>query len=275
MDAQTMANTSSPFARRQTRLVIVRANGPLFYSVAAASLLETFAPRRAERVLHFFHGDEALCDWIRNEWSPRGAARAEKLREYIEITWPEFDWRAAHDQYRSAIEQKGGSGPHRATAAQDALARCVAAAESALFYRTLARWADDVVLRDMARVMAHEETLAFAYFRSAFERRARVDHVGFAAAWRTALCCVRAARDTGVRLAFEASVAQWGPNTPFPAIDYIEFAKRMKSVIERQARLGFLERVLFRPWERIPEIPVVQPQQVVNKWFRPVLREAV
>ena len=209
--------------------------GRFFYSVGAASLLEAFAPLYAERMLHFFRGDQALCDWIRNEWSPRKAARAKALREYIATTWPEFDWCAAHEQYRSAIEQNGGPGPHRATAAHEALARCVAAAQSALFYRALARWADDVVLRDMARAMAQEEALSFAYFRAAFERRARVERVGFVAAWRTALSCVRAARDTGVRLAFEAIVAQWGPNTPFPAIDYIEFAKRMKGVIERQA----------------------------------------
>lgn len=273
MDAETKPNTSS-HARRQTRLVIVRANGPLFHSVAAASLLESFAPLYAERVLHFFRGDQVLCDWIRNEWSPRKLARAKELREHIETTWPEFDWCAAHEQYRSAIEQNGGPGPHRATAAHEALARCVAAAQSALFYRALARWADDVVLRDMARVMAQEEALSFAYFRAAFERRARVERVGFAAAWRTALGCVRAARDTGVRIAFEAIVAQWGPNTPFPAIDYIEFVRRMKGVVERQARLGLPERVLFRPWGRVPQVAAVQPQQPVSKWFKPVLGQA-
>lgn len=274
MDAQTMSNTSSHLARRQTRLAIVHANGPFFYSVAAASLLEAFAPRYAERVLHFFRGDQTLCDWIRNEWSPRKVARAKELREYIETTWPEFDWRAAHEQYGSAIEQNGGPGPHRATAAHEALARCVAAAQSALFYRALARWADDLILRDMARVMAQEEALSFAYFRAAFERRARVERVGFVAAWRTALSCVRAARDTGVRLAFEAIVAQWGPNTPFPAIDYIEFAKRMKGVIERQARLGLPERVLFWSWKRVPRVAAVAPRQSVSKWFKPVLAQA-
>ena len=60
-----------------------------------------------------------------------------------------------------------------------------------------------------------------------------MERVGFAAAWRTALGCVRFARDTGVRLAFDALLTQWGPNAPFPAIDYAEFVKRMKSVIER------------------------------------------
>lgn len=274
MDAQTMPNTSSRFARRQTRLVIVRANGPLFYSVAAASLLEAFAPRYTERMLHFFRGDEALCDWIRNDWSPRKVARAKELREYIQTTWPEFDWCAAQEQYGSAIEQNGGPGPHRATAAHEALARCVAAAQSALFYRALARWSDDLILRDMARVMAQEEALSFAYFRAAFERRARVERVGFATAWRTALGCVRAARDTGVRFAFEAIVAQWGPNTPFPAIDYIEFVKRMKGVVERQARLGLPERVLFRPWTRVPQVAAVAPKQPIARWFNPVLAQA-
>ena len=106
MDAQTMPNTSSRFARRQTRLVIVRANGPLFYGIAAASLLEALAPRHAERMLHCFRADHALCDWMRTEWLPRKAARAQELREYVENTWPEFDWSAAHEQHRALAAER-------------------------------------------------------------------------------------------------------------------------------------------------------------------------
>ena len=273
MDAQT-TNISSR-SRRQTRLAIVRANGPFFCSVAAASLLEALAPAYAERVLHFFRGDQTLCDWIRNEWVPRKAARAKALRDYIETTWPEFDWCASQEQYRSAIEQHGGPGHHRVTAAHEALARCVAAAQAALFYRALARWADDVVLRDLAGAMAQEEALSFASFRAAFERRARVESVGFVAAWCTALRCVRSARDTDVRLAFEAVVAQSGANTPFPAIDYIEFAARMKSVIERHARPGLPERVLFWAWGRVPHAAAVRVKQpLLASGFKPVLAKA-
>jgi hypothetical protein len=274
MNAQTLPNSPNRCVRRQTRLVIVRANGPLYYSIAAASLLEATAPQHAERLLHLYRGDHALCDWMRTEWLPRKAARARELREYVENTWPEFDWLAAHEQHRALMQEGRGAVPQRPTAAHEALARCTAAAQSALFYRAVARWADDTALREMARAMAQEESQSFAYFRAAFERRARVERVGFAATWRTTLACVRCARDTHVRLAFDVLVAQCGPNVPFPALDYLEFVRRMKSVVERHARLGLAERLLFWPWNKIPVVPVTECAQPVATSFRPVLAKA-
>jgi hypothetical protein len=225
-------------------------------------------------MLHHFRDDHVFCDWMRTEWLPRKVARAQALREYIENTWPEFDWTMAHEQHGARIEQNGGAAPQRATAAHEALARCVGAAQSALFYRCLARWADDTQLREMARAMAQAEAQSFAHFRAAFERRARAERVSFTAAWCTALACVRSTRDTGVRLAFDALVGLWGPNAPFPAIDYPEFVQRMKSVVLRYAQLSLPERVLFGPWKTLPSARIAPTFLPVAKGFRPVLVQA-
>lgn len=274
MEARATSNTARQFAHRPVQLVIVRANGPLFYSVAGAALLESNVALCAGRMLHFFAGDRELCAWIRGEWWPRKAARAEALRQYVQTTWPEFDWAAASDQYRDLSEADGGLGPKRPTAAHEALARCTGAAQSALFYRSLARWADDARLREMARTMAQEEAASLPRFRAAFERRARVHRLGFIGAWRTALACVRTARDVHLPLAFNALLVQWGPNAPFPEIGYDEFVVRMRSVIERRGDVGTPERLLFRGWTRRPRVRIEQAAVPAPAWFKPLFRAA-
>jgi len=78
-------NTSRP-AQRSIQLVLVRANGPLFYSVAAASLMEALTPLYAQRMRQFFGVDQAFSAWVDREWLPAKAARAAALRDYIAKT---------------------------------------------------------------------------------------------------------------------------------------------------------------------------------------------
>src|SRR5687767_6360628 len=164
--------TSPRPAQRSVQHVLIRANGPLFYSLASASILEADMPLAADRLLHFFGADQVLAQWLKSEWLPRKVARAGQLREYVETTWPEYDWVAGHEHYR-ALAEAGGAGPLRRTGVHEALARCVATAQSGVFYRSLARWAEDRRLRELARMMAGEEALSFVHFRHLYDRRLR------------------------------------------------------------------------------------------------------
>ncbi len=230
MEARATCNAIRSFAHRPIRLVIVRANGPFFYSVAAAALLESNVAANAERMGRFFAGDGELCAWIHGEWRPRKADRAEQLRWYVEAIWPEFDWPAAWEHYRALSEVDGGAGPRQPTAAHEALARCMVAAQAAVFYRTLTRWADDARLRDMARTMAREEAASLPRFRAAFEQRARARGLNFVGAWRT----VPGARLSRVRRPYargnRASRRSWGAGArAIPAVEEIPSGQRRKS----------------------------------------------
>jgi hypothetical protein len=222
-----------------------------------------------------FRTDRAFCEWMESEWLPHKAARAAALREYVEKTWPELDWTAAFEQCRGAAESDGGLGPHKPTAAHEALAHCVAATESGVFYRSVARWADDPRLREMAAMIAHEEALSFPHFRAAYERRARIQGFGLFAAWRATQAYMRSARDLHLATAFRTIRAQCGPNVPFPVMDYAEFLTRMRAVVERHGDLGTVERMLLRPWKSrpcMPNIPESQPRAAAC--FRPVFKVA-
>ena len=273
MKAHTLSTTTR-FVHRPVQEVIVRANAPLFYSIAVAALLESGAALYAQRLLEFLAGDGELCAWIRGEWWPRKAARAAELRKYVESMWPELDWAAAQDEYEALTAVDGGFGPKRPTAAHEVLARCVSTAQTALFYRCLARWADDPRLRAMARAMAREEASSLPRFRAAFERRARADRLSFIGAWRTAFDCARSARDSHVSLAFSVLSRQWGPNTPFPEIGYDEFVERMRAVIMRCGEPGLPERLLFRPWLHRPRMRAEEPSPGTPMWFNQLFRAA-
>ena len=269
MNAISTPPTATP--RRQTRHVIVRANAPLFYSIAIASLLETHAAQHPERLLECLGVDSHLGDWIRNEWLPRKEKRAAALRQYVADYWPEFDWAAASDHYRSLLAQEASPALHRATGGFEALVRCANAAQAGVYYRALAKWSDDHALRTLARGMAEEEADASTRFGATFERRGRREQIGLLRAWRTVRACVRASRDMRVRLAFDALNAQCSFNSPFPVLAYPEFIARMRAVIERCAQPRWSERLLFKAWARVPALAVESTRQPALAGFKPVL----
>jgi hypothetical protein len=166
-------------------------------------------------------------------------------------------------------------GPHKPTAAHEALAHCVAATQSGVFYRSVARWADDPQLREVAAGIAREEALSFGHFRAAYERCARAQRFGLISAWRTAAACMRSARDLHLALAFRALGAHCRAQVPFPVLDYPEFLIRMRAVIECHGHLGAAERILLRTWKNRPRMMKRQETQArISPNFRPVLQAA-
>ena len=125
MESKALRQSEARLAARPVQLVLVRANAPLFYSLAAASLLEVGTPLAADRLLCFFGCDGVFAEWVRREWLPHKLGRAQLIRQYVQTTWPEYDWFAGHDQYRAMVSD--GPIARGATAAHEALSRCVAA----------------------------------------------------------------------------------------------------------------------------------------------------
>ena len=235
--------------RRQTRLVIVRANGPLFYSVAIASFLEAVA-------------------------SGADTRRAAFLRDYVQQCWPEVDWAAALEHYRGLLATNGVAAPYRATPAREVLARCANAAQAALYYRALARWSDDHALRAFGRESALEAAGDFQRLRGTFDASARRERLGMLKSWQVVLACVRHARDMRVRLAFEALSAHCGPNAPFPTMPYPEFLQRMQAVIRRCAAPAWTETLVFGEWRRPAVVAAPAARQAPRASFRPVFAAA-
>ena len=258
----TIPGGQSQIARARA---LVRFNGLTFSGLAVASFLETAAERQASRLAAAFAAIPGVAHWLEQAWCPGRAAIGRQLREYIEATWPEFDWKTAycefHDRYRPSSGLRGQAGAARA-----AIGLCVAAAQAAVFYRALARGADEPALRDLARDAARAHAGYFDFFRDLFERCKRVERVGPAATWRTAIAAIRSARDDDVAAAFEPLERNWTGVPAAPGLGYLEFRGRMAQYVQRHAGLGAFERLLFRPWLE----PVLRPGRAVNPAVNPV-----
>ena len=243
---------------------IVRFNGLLFYGLAAASFLETAVPLHANRLGQAFAGRSDVGVWVEQGWWPRRAQLGRRLREFIEGTWPEFDWNAAYQEFYERYRRGPGTVAPAAGPALEALGLCVSSTQSAVFYRALAHSADEPALRALARQAADVHGASFDYARALFERCERYERVGLVTAWRRvhAACC--SARDFDVRTAFEPLGRHWSGVPTVPELDYGAFRTRMASLIERHAALGRAERLLFRPWlERERALPA--PQSAENR----------
>jgi hypothetical protein len=257
-------------APKSIKLVLIRANGAFFYSVAAAAMLESAAGRSAERMLHLFAGDPELCAWVKASFLPRKRERARVLREYVEHTWPEFDFAAALNEYAAAADGEHGLGLRRPSTAHEALARCLGAAQAALFYGALSRWAEDHRLRELTAAFAREESVTLARFRSVYEGNARTDGVRWFAGWFAARRLVRLARDVQLPFVFNCLAAHWRPHAPIAEMSYRDFVRRMRGVVRERGNPGFAERALFAPWGRRPRLRITQRGGHATSGFQPV-----
>ena len=232
---------------------IVRFNSVMFHGLAAASLMESAAPLHAERLGAAFGAQPDTRLWLEQVWVPQRAELARRLREYVEATWPEFDWSTGCAELLQSCRARAGIARRR-PAALEALRLCVWETQAAMFYRALARAADEAGLRALAGEAAAAHAAFFEYFRGAHEHCKRRERVGLAATWRTPPAVCRSARELHIRAAFEVLAGNWnGPRT-VPELTYGEFVERMVQLIRRHAGVGRLEQFLFRPWLRAERV---------------------
>jgi hypothetical protein len=264
----TTMNQREQGARSRAR-AIVRFNALIFHGLAVASFLETAAPLHASRLAHVFAGHPDLRPWLDQVWGAQRTTHGRLLRDYIEATWPEFDWDAAYDEFHESYRRRARAG-RREIVALEALGCCAREAQAAVFYRALARCADEPVLRALVHQAGRDHEEYFDRFRSIYERHERIERAGLTATCRTVLESSRAARDVDVALAFQPLARHWRGSRLIADLEYVEFLPRMVQVVDRHAALGRVERLLFRPW--------IQPRRVAvapaARWPVPQLAAA-
>jgi len=240
------------------RRAMVRLNGMMFYSVAFASFLESTAPLDTARLMRLAQGHSELRQWLEQVWLPGRAERGRLLREYVETTWQEFDWQSAYEEFCESYRLRTAAHLESHGHALELFARCVTETTLAIFYRTLAKGADEPGLRALAAAAARDHLGYFTYFRGAFERLNGGKRAGFTATWRAAVASCRASREVDVAAAFQPLGRHWHGGWVFPELTYPEFLGRLAQLLKRHTTLGPMERLMFRPWLNPPrtmEVP--------------------
>lgn len=246
-------NSSSSL--RSTRLqpspqqLVTRHNAVMFYGIAAASILESAVSLRAVTLATMFDEDPEFRAWIEAVWMPAKRAHAQRARIYVESMWPEFNWKAACDEFAADYGRVSPAASADFCIARTALACSMAAAQAAVFYRGLGAVADDPDLRALLQEMAAEEAVHFERFRGHYERHRQGERLGLLASYRTIVSCASRARNIDVRLAFSRlNGDHWDRAMPFQELDYGEFIARMSGMVRRHLPLTPAQRLLFRPW---------------------------
>jgi hypothetical protein len=229
--------------------LVTRHNAVMFYGIAAASILEDAVSLRASLLAAVLGEDTEFRTWIEGVWMPAKRAHAQRARVYVESMWPEFDWKAACDQFAADYRRVSQAASAESGIARVALACSMAAAQAAIFYRGLGAVADDPDLRTLLQEMAADEAVHFERFRGYYERHRQGERLGLLASYRTIVSCASRARNIDVRLAFSRlNGDHWYRSMPFQELDYGEFIARMSSLVRRHLPLTPAQRLLFRPW---------------------------
>lgn len=260
-------------ARPPLHKVVTRHNGLLFHGIAVASLIECGAPLHVDALAGVFAVDPEVRHWLDQEWRPMKAGHGQQLRAYVEYLWREFDWTSAYDGFHHVYRPRVMPAYAGRSPSEVALSLCATAAQAAAFYRSLASYADDPELRQLLREMDVDEGRCFDYSRTLFERCQCAHPLRALQAYRTIVRGATRARDGAVRLAFSQLAAQWYENPPFPELQYRDFIRRMGELLCRLRAPGPAERLLFRPWFKIPATPgahAVQrrPSEASRAWPR-------
>ena len=231
---------------------MVRLNGMMFYSVGFASFLESTAPLDTTRLTRLSEGHPDVRLWLERVWLPGRAEHGRLLRDYIETTWPEFEWSSAYQEFCDSYGSRTAAHVGPPGLALEFFARCVTETSLAVFYRTLTKCADEPSLRGLTADAARNHTAYFNFFRSLFDRFSGRKRAGFAATCRTVLTSCRSAREVDVAVAFQPLAHHWHGGWVFPELSYPEFLARLAQLIKRHGALGPFERLMFRPWLNPP-----------------------
>jgi hypothetical protein len=229
--------------------LVTRHNAVMFYGIAAASILESAVSLRAALLPTMLDEDTEIRAWIEGVWMPAKRAHAQRAQVYVESMWPEFDWKAACDEFAADYRRVSQTASAESGIARVALACSMAAAQAAVFYRGLGAVADDPDLRALLQDMAADEAVHFECFRGYYERHRQGERLGLLASYRTLVSCASRARNIDVRLAFSRlNGDHWDRTMPFQELDYGEFIARISSMVRRHLPLTPAQRLLFRPW---------------------------
>ncbi|MCC7483820.1 MAG: hypothetical protein IT529_02420 [Burkholderiales bacterium] len=230
------------------RKAMVRLNGMMFYCAAIASFVESTPPLDTNRLLRLSAEHADARPWLERVWLPGRAGYGRAFRDYIESTWPEFEWADAYEEFRSIYALRTAARVGPPGLALEYVARCATETSLSVFYRTLARTADEPHLRSVAGAAAREHAAYFDYFRGLIERSRGHRRAWLATTCRAAIASCRAAREVDVAAAFDPLGRHWHGGWIFPELSYSEFLGRLARLLRRHGGLGLIERMLFRPW---------------------------
>lgn len=142
----------------------------LFYTLAAASFMESTTDRYTGNLVDKFRDDREIADWLREHWLPEELQHGEALRRYVNVAWPDFDWERAYAAFIDEFTPYCAGERLEPTLSREMASRCVVEMGTASFYTALSRAADEPVLTRLTALIAEDEIRHYKHFYRYFRR---------------------------------------------------------------------------------------------------------
>ncbi len=167
------ANTALPWSLQHIdfdRIIPerVRDDETLFFVLCSASFVESGSDVYTRNLVSYYHDDPDLSRWLNEHWEPEELQHGRALRAYVERIWPEFDWSSAFHHFFEEYSKRCTVAEFEATQALELAARCVVEMGTATLYRSLARYASEPILHEIAEHIRSDEIRHYKYFYQYF-----------------------------------------------------------------------------------------------------------
>lgn len=140
----------------------------LFDLVVGASFIEISAAHYTRNLTEHFADHSAATRWLAEVWQIEEIGHGEILRAYAQRAWPEFAWEAAYADFFDEYSAACSTAALEPSRALEMAARCVIETGTATFYRMLADYAPEPVLRQIAARILRDEVRHYKHFRQYF-----------------------------------------------------------------------------------------------------------
>jgi hypothetical protein len=224
------------------------ATDPLtFYVCTTASFLETPVPIYVENLKPFFRENEATTRWLQDTWLPEEAEHGRLLREYVEDTWPSFDWERGYSAFAERYLPQCDHSLLRPSPGLEALARCVTETAATMTYRCMATYTTDPKLQNLMRRMSADEVRHYRYFRRLHLDCNVSEQASLLARTRVLLGRSELVRDEDLAFAFGPINTSWKQAPTLPIWSYKEFRKATGAVMRQHFPFDDAKRMMFSP----------------------------
>ncbi|MDE1902595.1 MAG: ferritin-like domain-containing protein [Alphaproteobacteria bacterium] len=240
----------------------------LFQIVASASFIEITSDLYTENLIEYFRDDPELVDWLAHHWEPEELQHGAALKRYVEVAWPDFDWRRAYTGFFAEYSRCCLLENLAPTRALEMVARCVVETGTASFYRMLAEAAPEPVLRQVASNIAADEVRHYKNFFYFFRRYRATEHPGRAAVLKTLWDRAQEVDAEDAYIAFKHVFCVSNPGAEFEPAEYEVFRNGIRRLGREHFPYGMAMKMFLKPLDLAPVIGrVVLPSATAASRF--------
>lgn len=218
-----------------------------FYSMTVISYLESAVPNYVENLDVIFKDNPVLVDWLDNVWLHEESEHGLMARQFVEDTWPEYDWQKGYDQFLIEYGPRCVHEELRPSPGLEALARCVTETQATMSYRCLINYSSDPKLRELMKKMSTDEVRHYREFRKIFDAYNKIENNSFITKARTIIGRSELVKDEDLLMAFRPTNHNWNGESPFEQWDYDHYMSELGRITREHLPVAEAQKMLFKP----------------------------